>query len=338
MLRSLLSRFGIGSTKAPPPRPIQVTRKPIEPPRPTAAPTEHEETVPLSSDAGRFLHSLVSTPPTSDLQELPPDDRLFLSEIMKRLQDNSLEVPVLPATAIEISRLLASPMSSLGDFVKAIESDPALSLSVLRTANSAFYGLSSPTNSLRDAVFRIGLSQLRTIVILSHLQGKVLQTGLFRREVHWLSDLSLALAHLGQMLAPELGLEPSSAFTRGTLWHLEHFLIMGTLAEVARHHRVNRHPSHSCLHEAFFRFGRKIRERAARIWQLEELLTPTAEEERVAIRYRQLQQVLIAAWTGADLTQEVEGISPERLTQALSRLSSPPGMSPEGSPFEGGPA
>jgi HD-like signal output (HDOD) protein len=240
---------------------------------------------------------------------------------MKRLQENTLEVPVLPTTAIEISRLLASPMSNLGDFVKAVESDPSLSVSVLRTANSAFYALSTPTNSLRDAVFRIGLSQLRTIVILSHLEGKVLQTGLFENEVHWLSDLSLALAHLGQMLAPELNLEPSVAFTRGTLWHLEHFLIMGTLAEVARQRRVDRHPSQQCLHEAFFRFGPKIRELAARIWDLDELLTPDVEEDKVAFRYQQLQHALIATRTGTDLPQEVDGIPPNKLAHALNKLS-----------------
>ncbi len=238
---------------------------------------------------------------------------------MKRLQDNSLEIPVLPGTAIEVSMLLAEPTSSLADFVKAIESDPALSISVLRTANSAFYGLSVPTSSLRDAVFRIGLSQLRTIVILSHLQDKVLQTGLFENEVHWLSDLSLALAHLGQQLAPELGMERSVAFTRGTLWHLEHFLIMGTLAEVARQHRIHTHPSEQCLHEAFFRFGPKIRELAARTWELEDLLASDGGKDSAAVRYGQLQHALIAQWTGTDLPQQIDWVPSERLAAALGK-------------------
>ena len=320
MLRSLLSRFGIGSARAPAARPPQGP-PPVARPHPDEGPAAKGDSVTLSPDAGRFLQGLISTPSTSDLQELPPQDRLFLSEIMKRLRENSLEVPVLPDTAIEVSRLLADPMSNLGDFVKAVESDPALSVSILRTANSAFYGLSVPTTSLRDAVFRIGLSQLRTIVILSHLQGKILQSGLFEQEVHWLSDLSLALAHLGQTLAPELGLERSVAFTRGTLWHLEHFLIMGTLVEVARQHRVNTHPFEQCLHEAFFRFGRKIRELAARIWELEELLTPEAGEDEAAIRYEHLQRALIAAWTETDPPQEADCVSAPKLAEGLKKLS-----------------
>ena len=319
MLRSFLSRFGVGSKGK---RPATVPRRPIPaaPPGPEQVRPEEADRLKLPPEAADFLRALVRTPASSDLQALPPDDRIFLAEIMKRLRENTLEIPVLPHTAIEVSRLLADPRSNLGDFVKAIESDPALSVSILRIANSAFYGFSGQTNSLRDGVFRIGLSQLRTIVILSHLQGKVLQTGLFEREVSWLSDLSLAMARLGQLLATDLGLEPSVAFTQGTLWHLEHFLILGTLAEVARHHRVKTHPSEACLHEAFYRFGPKIRELASRLWELEELLGRNREESEVAARYEQLQRALIAEWTGEDLPQEVDGVSPQRLRDVLMKL------------------
>jgi HD-like signal output (HDOD) protein len=322
MLRSLLSWFGIGTRRTPAAGPARKP-SPVDHPEPEEVPSPQADAIGLSPDAVHFLESLVNPPSTSDLQDLPSDDRLFLSEILKKLQDNSLEVPVLPNTALEVSRLMADPKSNLGDFVEAIETDPSLSVSVLRTANSAFYGLSVPTTSLRDAVFRIGLGQLRTIVILSHLQGKVLQSGMFEQEVHWLSDLSLALAHLGQTLSPELGLERSVAFTRGTLWHLEHFLIMGTLVEVARQRRVSAHPSDQCLHEAFFRFGRKIRELAARIWELEDLLIPQAKEGEAIARYGHLQLALIAAWTGNAPPQEVDWVSRQRLTEALALVSCP---------------
>jgi hypothetical protein len=154
------------------------------------------------------------------------------------------------------------------------------------------------------------------------MQDKVLQSGLFEREVRWLTDLSLAMAHLGQSLARELNLEPSVAFTRGVLSHLEHFLIMGTLAEVARQHRVERPPSEECLHEAFDRFGSKIRELAARIWELEELLVGDAQEDNIATRYAQLRSALVADWTGTtDLPQEVDGVSRLKLVEALTKLS-----------------
>ena len=75
-----------------------------------------------------------------------------------------------------------------------------------------------------------------------------------------------------------------------------------------------------CLHEAFFRFGRKIRELAARIWDLEDLLIPEAEEEEASLRYEHLQRALIAAWTGTDPPQKVDWVSPQRLAEALAKL------------------
>jgi hypothetical protein len=80
---------------------------------------------------------------------------------------------------------------------------------------------------------------------------------------------------------------------------------------------VNTHPSEQCLQEAFFRFGRKIRELAARIWELEDLLIPEADEDGAAVRYEHLQRALIAVWTGTDPPKDVDWVSPEKLAQAL---------------------
>jgi hypothetical protein len=92
------------------------------------------------------------------------------------------------------------------------------------------------------------------------------------------------------------------------------------LAEVARQRRVNTHPSQQCLHEAFFRFGSKIRELAARIWELEDLLTPKAGEDEAVFRYGQLHQALVAAWTGADPPQGIDWVSSQKLAEALAKL------------------
>jgi hypothetical protein len=97
---------------------------------------------------------------------------------------------------------------------------------------------------------------------------------------------------------------------------------MGTLAEVARQHRLERSPSEECLHQAFYRFGSKIRELAARLWELEELLAGDGQEDEIESRYGQLQSALVAEWTGAaDLPQEVEGVSKLKLVEALTKLS-----------------
>ncbi len=251
-----------------------------------------------------------------DLQELAPDDRVFLSGILKRLRENRLEVPVLPRAALEISRLLADPNSDAGKFAQVLTADPALSVDVLRVANSAYYGFASTVTNIRDAVVRIGFSQLRGLVIVTHLHGKVMQGGCFQGEAAWLSTLSTALAHLAQQLAGSLDLEKDTAFTRGMLRHVQHFVIMGTVGEVSRDHKRRMRPSAEALHEAFARFGPKVRELAGKMWGLGDLLG-SHEDDPLEQIYAQLERALIADWTGEPGPLEVGGVEPAALEAAL---------------------
>ncbi len=285
----------------------------------------------LGSAAKDFYRGLLSTAEPGDLQNLEADDRLFLSGILKRLRENRFDVPILPGAALEISRLLGDPSSDAGDFAQVLKGDPALSIDVLRIANSAYYGFAKEITSVRDAVVRIGLNQLRGLIIMTHLHGKVLHGGCFQREAGWIAELSMALAQLGQALARDLSLKSDVAYTRGVLMHVEHFIMMGTVAEVSREHRRSVRPTVRALHEGVQRFGPKVRELAARAWGLEDFLVGKPGEEDMtaqltARRYVQLQDALIGAWIAERSVDGVEGVSPENLRRALERVR--PGADP----------
>ncbi len=232
----------------------------------------------------------------------------------------------MPQAALEISRLLSDPAASASRFAKVLETDPALSMDVLRIANSAYYGFGSATTSVRTAVVRIGLTQLRGLIIVTHLHGKVLQGGSLAREAGWLSELSLALAHLGQTLAPELGVRPDAAFTRGVLAHVEHFVILGAVAEVSREHKRKVQPTGKGLREAFARCGATVREFAAREWGLEDVLLGQEGGDRLAPRFWELRASLVAHWLGEATVPPVAGIAPERLADALRKLAAARGQ------------
>jgi len=272
--------------------------------------------------AREFYAGLVAVEPNDDLQRLAPDDRVFVAGVLKAVRERRLQIPVLPQAALEISRLLSDPAASASQFAKVLESDPALSMDVLRIANSAYYGFSAATTSVRTAVVRIGLTQLRGLIIVTHLHGKVLQGGSLAREAGWLSELSLGLAHLAQILAPELGVRPDAAFTRGVLAYVEHFVILGSVAEVSREHRRRVEPSASGLHEAFARCGTKVRELAAQEWGVKDLLLAGGVLDEFSERFGQLQSALLAAWAGEAELPPVTGIPVERLTAAIERVSS----------------
>lgn len=331
MLRWLLSLLGIRPRPATPPPPRLRAKEPEPPAQPV--PTKDEGEGP-SAAPGRqaFLVSLCSAGEAADLQSLAPDDRIFLSGILKRIRENQLAIPLLPQAALEISRLLANANSHIDEFVRVLEADPSLSVEVLRIANSAFYGFSAPTQSVLNAVRRIGLNQIRGLIIVAHLHGKVLQGGGFQAEAGVLVELSMALAQLGHDLADWLGLSPDGAYTRGILSHVEHFVIMGAASDVSRDHQRRIAPTREGILEAFRRCGPTVRELAAKAWDLEALMLDAPAGAPVRASLGQLERALVSDWTGEPLAFQVEGLPPERLAAALRRVNPAAEDSPEGSP------
>jgi len=337
MFDRLLTFLRRGSPRKPGRKPATV-RIPVQrPTKPQPAPAAEPRTFELAPDARAFLLGLVEVAEPLELQSLPVDDRLFLSGLIKRLSEDRFHVPVLPRTALEITRLMWEPFSTMSDFVRVIGADPALSLKILQVANSPTYGFCTRATHLQDALFRIGTRQVRTIVIFSHVQGKVLQAGHFQREVGWLSGLSTAMATVAKLLASDLGLPPDAAFTFGMLSQIEYFVMLAALPEIAREQNTRARPSPATLHEAFRRFGAKVRDQTLRQWQLPELTPGNAEGTDLKDRYDQLRRSLIVHWTGEPLPCGVHGVPPARLAEALEKMDPQGYLAPEPLPVHGTP-
>ena len=326
MIRWLLSLFGFKKDHAasPPPTPSgpppSARRREV---RPGASANEPGTTPGPEAPPERveFLVQLVSEHKPVDLQTLGTDDRIFRSGILKRIRENQLSIPLLPRAALEISRLLGNPNTHIDEFVRVLESDPALSVDLLRIANSAFYGFSGATQSVHHAVVRIGLTQIRGLIIVAHLHGRVLQGGVFQSEAGQISRLSMALAQLGQELSASLGLDANAAFTRGVLSHVEHFVIMGTLAEISKEQQRRILPTTVGLLEAAVRFGPRVRALAASAWGLEGLMKPDESSPEGEGVYAQMVRALVAHWSGEPVVGTITGLEPERFVAALRRLS-----------------
>jgi len=71
----------------------------------------------------------------------------------------------LPPSRLELLRILHDPDASAGTLTRAIERDPTLTASVLRLANSAYFGFPRSVASVADAVWRLGTRNLRQLVL-----------------------------------------------------------------------------------------------------------------------------------------------------------------------------
>ncbi|MBF0257467.1 MAG: HDOD domain-containing protein [Desulfamplus sp.] len=73
----------------------------------------------------------------------------------------------VPAIANQIIELVDNPSASMQDIAKVIQYDPAVTANLLKTCNSAFFGLSNPVESIKDAVAILGIDQVVEIALLN---------------------------------------------------------------------------------------------------------------------------------------------------------------------------
>jgi HD-like signal output (HDOD) protein len=282
--------------------PAAPVRRPARPrPRPVVS-MRHESPAPesrlLAQDIA-FLEGLAYPPERKSIDEFPKTDQFFLGGISKRLHMRELEMPVLPEVAIRLSEMLRQTDLPVASYVALVNRDSSLSVEVLKAANAAVYGAVT-TTSLHEAVMRIGLSRLHSVLMLAHLKARILKgSPLFRRNGELLLELSLPLGFLASKLARVQG-AADVRFVRGMLMHVEHIIILGALGDISRERRTGLAPSVEALHQAFVRFGPDIREAAASAWKLSEMLVGE-DTDNLREEYEGLRQALVCRWLGRPL-------------------------------------
>jgi HD-like signal output (HDOD) protein len=273
----------------------------------------------LRQDEALFLAGLVEPPPSKP-EEFTKDDQLFLAGILKRWHAHKLEMPVLPKAALRLGAMLRKGNASVAEIVALLDSDPALSVEVLKAANSAAFASSAQTTSVKDAILRMGVERLQGILILAHMRTKVLRGGPFQGKAELLMELAVPLGTLASTVARGHRTAPDLCFVRGMLLHAEHLVILGALADVSRDHRRALLPGPLALIEAFSRHGEDIRRAVATAWQLDDLLLGSDDESDVWAEYAGLRHALIWRWLDRPLPR-LAHCDPDTLTAALANVS-----------------
>ena len=81
------------------------------------------------------------------------------------LIDENLRLFALPDIAVRVNALIDNPHSSADTIARELELDTALSATLMKVANSAFYGLPGRVDSIAKAVTLVGHKALRDLVI-----------------------------------------------------------------------------------------------------------------------------------------------------------------------------
>jgi len=83
--------------------------------------------------------------------------------LVEMIKQDSLVLPTLPEIALKVRKVADDPEINLGQMSDIISHDPALSMGMLKVANSAILGRSVKVETVSQAVTRIGLRRIKTI-------------------------------------------------------------------------------------------------------------------------------------------------------------------------------
>ncbi len=140
-----------------------------------------------------------------------------MSAIQELVKDIKNLKPI-PPVVHQILEVVDRPDSSMAEVANIIQYDPAVTASVLRTCNSAYFGLKHPAESVQDAVTLLGIDQVVQIVLMKSgvklLSGKQEGYGLHEGAM-WKYSVSSAL--IAKQLAKRLSLNNKNAIYTAAL-------------------------------------------------------------------------------------------------------------------------
>ena len=150
---------------------------------------------------------------------------------LKTRVENIRELATLPSVITELMELLDDPNVSLRRLGSIVEGDPALTVKVLRVANSPFYGIRGRIHTIQQAVALLGLTEFNNLLVSISLFSKLFNEKsktLPQLSSYW--DHSIACALLSRLLVAKLFIPTGGReFTAGLLHDvgklvlLEHF-------------------------------------------------------------------------------------------------------------------
>lgn len=108
-------------------------------------------------------------------------------EVLNRLIREIEQLPTLPIVSERIMQVIDDENATFKEIVGIVEKDQALALKLLKIANSSFYGSLSKVSSLEHAMIKLGMREVKSIVLGFSVQNFFPDTknGAFDRKRFW---------------------------------------------------------------------------------------------------------------------------------------------------------
>jgi HD-like signal output (HDOD) protein len=101
----------------------------------------------------------ITPAPAGDLKEHS------IQDVKKMIAGKQIKLPEMPATALELNKIVADPTASAHSIAEVVNKSPSLATLLLKIVNSSFYGFPSKINSISRAVTIIGTREITGLAL-----------------------------------------------------------------------------------------------------------------------------------------------------------------------------
>jgi len=131
--------------------------------------------------------------------------------ISPQLRNLNIDLPACPSTLVKLSLLMADENSSTDQLAALIETDMALSSAVVRTVNSALFGLLKRVETVHEGIRYLGMAQVAGLTYEIGLRGAFPPSPLLQSIWDRAGVRGLAMGRI----ARQLDVDPWQAHTAG---------------------------------------------------------------------------------------------------------------------------
>lgn len=143
-------------------------------------------------------------------------------EIRSDIDNNRIQLPTLPEVALQVRDAVESETADAATIARMVANDAALSARLLQVANSPLYRGRVEIDSIQQAVTRLGLKMVRSLVVsLAMKQIFQATSDALDREFRQIWDDSLQVAAISRVLAGNVAeLENEQALLGGLIHNI----------------------------------------------------------------------------------------------------------------------
>lgn len=154
--------------------------------------------------------------------------QLSIADTIKQLiETDTVQLPPLPRVAMKLKAMLDSDEADARKVSQLIETEPAMAASVMRVANSTAFGGLRAVTELPQAIARLGMKQVSSIVTALALKGHFVDESKEKRaRLQALWDHSIGSAFSARQIATKIQEDPDQAFLAGLLHDVGQLLVL----------------------------------------------------------------------------------------------------------------